>query len=257
LGLNKEVEFFSDKVFCLESVEMLRERFGNKNILVIGSPGSSHLARRLHLAKPPTGWRRGVPIFRFNQLRRTLEKIESFQDNLVGLNRGQLRGKQADPKTADDLKFWLHELFQGGILDPSYHHKWKRGMQVPHGATDFGMLSLARNPFSDPSSGDKYVCILAAGFHLIGTAQAVQMLAHPEEMSDHPLGGVVHVDIDQEKPFSARLDTSRARWDTNSNYTVDKIKEGLKLLRQDIPPELELTLTKEELQECLQLIENL
>ena len=68
---------------------------------------------------------------------------------------------------------------------------------------------------------------------------------------------MIHVEIDQEKPFSARLDDSRPRWDTNSSYTVEHLKEGLKMLKRDIPPELELTLTKEELQECSQFIEAL
>src|SRR5262249_55722445 len=46
LSLRADVELYGDKVFVLETAEELRERFGKMHLLIVGSPGSNHLARR-------------------------------------------------------------------------------------------------------------------------------------------------------------------------------------------------------------------
>jgi len=254
MGWKEEVQFFTDKVFVLEDVEHLRARFGKTNLLVIGSPASNHLTRRLHLAKPPTGWRRGAPIFRFNPPRSKLAEIEGFLDSLNDLNRQQLAGKQADPNTATQMKFWLHHLFIGGIVDPCYRGRWKRGFDLNPGC-DFGLLSIARNPFSDTADGDKYVCIIAAGLHLFGTAHAVRFLGNLQELKSHPYGGVLRVDMDLAQRFATRFDESLASWDTSSSHGADDLKIGLKALHQAIPDDIEVS--KEEVSDSLRLLEAL
>jgi len=56
LGLRSDVEIYSDKVFLLQKPEELRERFGEKHLLVIGSPGSNHFARLCPLSPPLRGF---------------------------------------------------------------------------------------------------------------------------------------------------------------------------------------------------------
>ncbi|NQT17245.1 MAG: helix-turn-helix transcriptional regulator [Planctomycetes bacterium] len=258
LGLEREVECFTDKVFVLEDVRQLKARFAETNLLVIGSPASNHLARRLLLSDPRPGWRRGVPVFRFNFEQRNMGEIEGILDRLSGLHVMQLLGEKGDLETERRVKFWLHQLFGGGIIDPTYRGLWKRASALYN--LDFGLISLARNPFSDPEK--PYVCILAAGFHLFGTAHALRMLSEPEtQFESHPLGGVIRVDYDPGADFAERFDSSVAKWDTESDYTIDDVKSGLNALRgaidegQETPPGIHIT--RDEIEECLKFIDEL
>lgn len=238
LGLSHDVECFGDKVFLLEPFEQLQERFGKTNLLVIGSPGSNHLSRRLLWSKRPTGWHgRGVPLFRFNLMQFYIDEIEDFLRKIERLNHQQLVGVKGDPKTEDYVKFLCRFLFTGGIVDPTYAKRWIRAIEIPPGR-DFGLVSLARNPFSKP--GDPYVCILAAGFHMLGTAHALRMLAEPRNFETHPFGGVIRVEIDLSEPFAQRFDTSQANWDDQSEYSIEQFYDGLKELKKSAPPSVHI-----------------
>jgi hypothetical protein len=253
LRLDEEVELLTDKLFVLESEEQLRKRFGETNLLVIGSPGSNHLARRIHLSPPLPGWRRGVPIFRFKIPQEILQEIEDLLADLAGLNAKQLAGKQADPATDRDIRFRLKYLFTGGILDPSFHDFWVRAVALKQNL-DFGLISLARNPFS---KDDHHVSILVSGFHMFGTAHGIAMLSRPREFKHHPLGGVIRVTMNEGDDFAVRFDNSTADWDMSdeSNYTVDDIRKGVGLLRD----ELKSTegLARRDFEECLEFIDAL
>jgi hypothetical protein len=252
LGLRPDVEFFSDKIFVLEGPKELRARFGKKNILVLGSPGSNHLCRRLHLATP-TEVRRGVPIFRFNVGPWTLDGIEEFLLGLRGLNSKELVGKQGDPRTNRSLRHSLRQLFTGGIVDPTNQNLWLRAVEIPP-ARDFGVVTLARNPFADD---DKYACIIAAGFHMFGTAYALKMLGTPSLFSSHPFGGVLRVDMDSGKPFGQRFDSCRVSWDDEqqAGYSKEILKYGLSDLLKKTPPGIHVT--PDELSETIAFIEAL
>jgi hypothetical protein len=230
LQLRPDVEFLTDKVFVLEDFEQLRQRFAQRNLLVVGSPGSNHLARRIHLAKPVDRWRKSTPIFRFNVYQQTLTEIEGLLERLKPKHRRELVGEMGNEQNERHLKYWLKYLFGGGIIDPSGDEFTVRGHSlVPN--LDFGLISLARNPFSDD---DRFVAILAAGFHMFGTAHAIRMLSEPKNFAQHPFGGVVRVSVEGEG-FAERFDQSVANWDTESDYSKDKLLEGLERLAKRVP----------------------
>ncbi len=222
LQLRRDVEFLTDKVFVLESADQLRQRFSQRNLLVVGSPGSNHLARRIHLCRPIEGWRPATPIFRFNPPQATLQEIEALLESLKTRRALELPGVQIGEQTERQVKHWLLFLFAGGILDPSYEFKLRALVKFPN--VDFGLVSLARNPFSDD---DRFVTILAAGFHMFGTAHAVRMLSKQQEFERHPFGGVLRVTMDLGLTFAERFDQSKAAWDTNSEYSKESLLEGL------------------------------
>lgn len=254
LGLRKDVELYGDKVFILESTEELKERFGRKNLLVVGSPASNHLARRCLLYPSRRDWHPAAPIFRFNLPQYTLQKIEKFLESLAGLRTKQLVGKRADEDTERAMKNWLHYLFTGGILDPTHTHYWVRGLDLPPNR-DYGLITLARNPFSDDPS---FICIMVAGFHLLGTAHALRMLSNPADMfKRHPLGGVIKISIDTGLPFAKRFDDSTAEWDDKSGYDLDELKERLKKMHVDLGVTPTLNVKPEELDECLTFLNSL
>jgi hypothetical protein len=265
-GLRRDVQIYSDKWFVMEPEERLKARFSKMNLLIVGSPASNHLARRCLLAHAPAGWRRAVPVFRFNLPQGILRQIEGLLGELAGLNAKQLVGRTGDPKTERSLKVWHHSLFSGGILDPSYHNLWTRGVETGP-SRDFGLLSLARNPFS--AEGDEYVCIMASGLHMFGTAHALAMLAEPSEFKRRPLGGVIRVGMDLEKPFAVRFDDSHCEWDKGCEYEIDEVIHGLDLLKkqkkkeeesQKKPGDDELShvhISTVEMEECQAFIESL
>ncbi len=92
LGLRSDVELYGDKIFVLEGVDELKARFGRKHLLIVGSPGSNHLARRCLLVPPRPGWHPAAAIFRFNLPQFKLQKIEEFLESLAGLRSKQLVG---------------------------------------------------------------------------------------------------------------------------------------------------------------------
>jgi transcriptional regulator with XRE-family HTH domain len=104
LGLQGGAELYGDKVFVLENVEELKARFGKRHLLIVGSPGSNHLARRCQLVPPRSGWRSTAAIFRFNVAQSTLRKIDEFVESVKELKRKQLVGRRAEESTELVLK---------------------------------------------------------------------------------------------------------------------------------------------------------
>jgi hypothetical protein len=250
LRLRPDVEFLTDKIFMLEDVDQLRRRFAERNLLVIGSPGSNHLARRIHLSRPGGGWKRAAPIFRFNAPRGNLELIEEFLATLKPKHSDELLGVQAEERTQKALKNSLRFLFGGGIIDPTYEFKVRGQMLLPN--VDFGLISLARNPFaSDP----RFVSVLAAGFHMFGTAHAIRMLSRPENFDEHPYGGVLRVSVNQSASFAVRFDESTAIWDTESTYSKEQLVEALEQLAVKGHPIINVD--QEEFAETLKFVHEL
>lgn len=233
LRLREDVQFLTDKVFVLESAESLQERFGRRNLLVVGSPGSNHLARRIHLWPPRKDWRGAAPFFRFNLPLGVLVQIEKFLDTLTDLNRKQLVGMQGDPNTEHQVKQWIRFLFSGGIFCPTGRYTVNGVDTGPN--RDFGLITLARNPFA---KSDEFVAILVAGLHMMGTAHALGMLGDPSKFERHPVGGVIRVDMRSEDRFAVRFDESTANWDTKelSEYTLAQLREDLEKNRKTPEP---------------------
>jgi transcriptional regulator with XRE-family HTH domain len=231
LGLRPDVEFLTDKMFVLEDVEHLKKRFAERNLLVVGSPCSNHLARYCHLTPPRDGLRDAVPIFRFNVPQVTLESIEDRLKQLGALSQKQLVGVHEDEITTDRLKHLLKYLFTGGIIDPSYDNV-VRGIYMPNGL-DFGLITLARNPFA---KDDRFVMVMVAGFHMFGTAHAIKMLADRTKFESHPYGGVLRVSLNPGENFADRFDKSESDWDQpNYPYDKDRLLAGLRGLAEVSP----------------------
>jgi DNA-binding transcriptional regulator YiaG len=258
LGLQGGAELYGDKVFVLENVEELKARFGKRHLLIVGSPGSNHLARRCQLVPPRSGWRSTAAIFRFNVAQSTLRKIDEFVESVKELKRKQLVGRRAEESTELVLKNSLHNLFTGGIVDPTARNYWVRG-QALRSERDYGLITLARNPLSEP--GDSYLCIVVAGFHLFGTAHALRMLANinqtnPQEtFARHPLGGVIKVLINPDVPFAKRFDESTVEWDDKVGYEIDDLRKRLKEMQGDLAHTLNFS--SEEIDECLSFLDSL
>jgi hypothetical protein len=254
LGLDRSVEIYSDKMFVLETADELKKRFGEKHLLVLGSPASNHLARRCLLARQDRikGWQPAAPIFRFNLPKFVLKNIEAFISSVEGKKAKELAARQEDPSTSNNMKTWLHYLFTGGILDPTHSNHWLRGFELPP-HRDYGLVTLARNPFSDPS-GKPYLCIMVAGFHLFGTAHALKMLSTAEKSFErHPYGGVIEIDIASGLPFASRFDESTAAWDDPDGYEPRQVRDGLIRMKTNLYPTLHVT--SEEIDECLAFLD--
>lgn len=251
LRLPPETEIWGDKIFLREDAQQLRTRFGGKNLLIVGSPACNHLARRLLLRQPPPGWRRGLPFFRFNFDQDTSLKIENKLEKLREATSDQLLGVSED--VARDLRYWARHMFGQGIFDPSGTEKhWIRAMQ-PDSTLDWGLVTLARNPFCHDETS---VSILAAGFHMFGTAKAVERLSNPNSLAEHPLGGVLRIAIPQGRAWAERFDQLQADWDSNSEYQIPTVRAALTSLlsEKDIFP---VRATHEEITETLQFLDSL
>jgi hypothetical protein len=129
------------------------------------------------------------------------------------------------------VKAALRFLFAGGIIDPTYQPYVLRAVAPPP-SSDFGVISIARNPFAED---DSVVAILVAGFHMFGTAHAIRMLSQRTDFETHPYGGVLRVNYNQGDGFALRFDNSTARWDTDSDYTRETLLDGLRQLSLTVP----------------------
>ena len=211
IPLSPDTEKISDKVFVLADDDYLRRKFGETNLLVIGSPASNHLARRIN--------KQAVFHFAFNP--ETVEEIEEIIQEGIGRMKSQgpsglniLRKEKSA-----DLKFIMNEFKQGGIFDPLPESRKLRARSLRDGV-DFASISLARNPFSE---SDDFVAILAAGFHLPGTVHAVRLLSEPTQFASHPFGGVVEITMTEGRWYE-RIEKADAHWDTQDYAPEDVIR---------------------------------
>jgi hypothetical protein len=80
LGLPKDTPIVSDKVFMTANDTHLRKRFGQVNLLIIGSPASNHLARKINQSA----------IFRFYIDPGVVQRIEDIEMSLARMSRDEL-----------------------------------------------------------------------------------------------------------------------------------------------------------------------
>jgi hypothetical protein len=140
---------------------------------------------------------------------------------------------------------WLYSaVFTGGLIDPSYH-QLVRGL-FKHDLNDFGVITLAQNPFRSENDG-KYPAVFLAGYHLPGTCYALHhsiWLDPHTFFRKHPYGGVIQVNLQpsQQGPrqgteytFYERIENFQVKWDDESDYDFKTLREGLEKLSQDGP----------------------
>lgn len=240
----------SDKQFVVDDDDTLRRRFGEKNMLVIGSPAVNLLSRRIN----------DRSLFRFSITQETKEELFE-QDELIkeiahsdedlyiyyqclegvlDIDSILLRFK-GDPdidglrnratsivnrfkktKICSNLaihrrpiRYLMHKLDIPGIYDSL--SKTIRGTAMPQNR-DYGLISLLPNPFSREQN--KFYIIYVAGVHGPGTALGLKLLSQKIAFEDHPYGGVFEVNLRQFASYFEKLSASKARWETGS-YSIN------------------------------------
>lgn len=247
LGLGQS-QVLSDKQFVIEPEEVLRRRFGNTNILVIGSPAVNLLARRINQHA----------MFRFDIASETYEELEEqyrlmrdyiepvgddlfiyyhclegiidaeailrrfvgLEPNIDDLRRRAERIIEEFKKTRlysclptypRPIRYLMHKLDKPGMFDSLI--EGKRGDSI--GAnTDYGLISVLDNPFSEPRG--VFSVVYVAGVHGPGTALGVRLLANRKAFVHHPFGGVFEVKLNRVAPFFEKFQQSKERWETQA-----------------------------------------
>ena len=221
IALPKGTRKISDKVFVQLSERQLREKFGQTNLLVIGSPASNHLARIINHNS----------IFRFNLDPTAVESLDGIMQDARGKDSFQLRILQE--QKLGFLKFALKRMFFGGLFDPTYEYFFRAG--VHSDVRDYGVISLARNPYSDTAD---FVCVLVGGLHLPGTMLGLNLLSKPERFKAHPFGGVYQVNMDN-LSWEEKIDKAGVDWDRNAVEPPDEaaaIDNGLQTFKHGLTP---------------------
>lgn len=245
------LEIRSDKLFISGNAttkEHLKQFYGKRNLIVIGSPAVNLVARAINSSAvfrfifsdnmPPDflrSWDEGFPELNDRELRKIFSKMTSkWTGSLATLKIDEYRDKKSriqpaqiseladklekllGEATVKDVKAWFHN---SGFHDPIANKKQGYFFREDN---DFGVISLCPNPYADEDG--KYFCILAAGSHGPGTDMAVRVLAKNEfedDLSHHPLGGVIEVKLDLEARWSEIFPTASFKWETPP-YSIDK-----------------------------------
>ena len=223
LGLDKDVIHYIDKDFVLLEEDALIRRFGERNLLVIGSPAVNHLSRRINRSS----------IFRFNINSDVDEGLEEIISTAKAKSKSKDELALFYQESAEDLTKLMRYLFVGGIVDPTYpkgdyvtstYHKMPGNTDL-----DFGVLSFGANPFyaakceaEGRPNDHKYVSIFAAGVHHPATAHAIRQLgSYGKEtgvFDQHPYGGVFRVELDlQQTFFSDRVRDGEFQWEDDAD----------------------------------------
>jgi transcriptional regulator with XRE-family HTH domain len=239
LHLPPGTEKVSDKEFVISTNERLVREYGDKTLLIIGSPASNHLARITNR------W----AVFPFNlpkDHRILQELIEDLRDEK---DRAILEARKRDNQVT--LKRIMRAFFAYGIIDPI--RRDVAGFAIPHDK-DYATISLARNPFA-PHGDYAHLAILVAGFHHPGTAVAVRWLGEASNFEQHPYGGVVEISIDDNKPWAERTRRgTRGKWET-AGYDREEVLAGLKETKQR--RSALLSIESEDIDQVIRMIENL
>ncbi len=259
LAGEQAVTIVSDKLFVMQNEATLARMFGQTNLLLIGSPAANFATRlinnkalfRFDLRAKSRAWAGQIAA-----VAGTLDeprKLEAFlrliqQPNQViravfeerGVSEEELEGslipavvKRLFDLDEDEVRElvtlkdeifgkekpadWMNSFRKPGFVDPA--------SQRFYGSTtgpniDFGVVSLARNPFA---ASDDYVCIIAAGIHGPGTAHAVKALTRHDLFDERPLGGVIEVSLTKWTDWRTRFERVGWKWQTRP-YTSDSLK---------------------------------
>jgi hypothetical protein len=197
----------------------LKKEFGNKNLLVIGSPASNHLSRKVN----KTG------IFRFEVDPNVEERARELYNQIQrdASNVQLLRKHHLDQQTM--LRCLMNEFRRAGFVDPTFPQGVRGRVVLPN--EDYGVVTICRNPYAKDS---KYVSILAGGVHAPGTMHAVKYLGDSKiQFKKRPLGGVFKVNIPPTESWERRLLDSDPIWST-PEYEIGSLLCDFDSLKQNI-----------------------
>ena len=274
-----QVRLRSDKLVVLGPDDMRRRELGNTNLLVISSPAANWAARVLN----------GSAIFRYDipgparELDTRIRTVGDFDDGILlrllwrlvssaeetdegvdlpSIETSRLSAVQRErlPRAEELARELLargkpdqimSQFNETGILDPVAGRRY----QLPADNFDYGMISLAPNPYA----GNGAVSILVSGMHGTGTAHALgALISDPQMFANHPFGGVIQVNAQPYADWSDRF--LRADWEWKTpEYTPETLLERLRQALQEGAerPEPLNAWTDAELANCIRFIETL
>lgn len=234
--LSRPARVFSDKVIAVSAEDHLRRTLGQSHLLILGAISVNLAARLTNGTAPfyfdlPAAWQewdrkvRTDPALGDARIRRVAwqlvrsvppEGATDFPPGAVAeLRRANERrivdeALEVSRKVLSDESARLRSLgevighFQTpGIMDTVRGRIYSN----PRMNEDYGLVSLARHPFSDD-----HVAIVVAGLHGFGTAHALQVLAEqPEYFRRRAAGAVMTVSI----PDAEQLAWAQRLWDAH------------------------------------------
>jgi transcriptional regulator with XRE-family HTH domain len=254
LGLPRDTEKISDKVLMTADKEWLEGFFGERHLLIIGSPASNLFARKYN----------NCFLFRFAIGREAEEKWEQKEKAMKDLRTPAEMDNFRD-KSQPDLKHTMRLFKPPGFVNFAYDNL-RLGID-PAESRDFAVVSLGRNPFAGPDA--PYFAILAAGVHHPGTAHAVKFLSTTDasdRFKEHPFGGVIEVQVPADDyprhqiAWHTKIGASRADWHKVGNsaleYTPDSLRNNLdNWKKREIVTDVKLG--EDEIDQHIKLIEHL
>ena len=274
-----EIRLRSDKLVVLGPDAMRGRELGSTNLLVVSSPAANWAARVLNTSA----------IFRYDipgpaqQLDERIRTLDDFDDGILlrllwrlvtsaqetdegidvaSIERSRLSAVQRErlPRAEELARELLasgtpdqimNQFNETGILDPVAGRRY----QLPADNFDYGMISLAPNPYA----GDGSVSILVSGMHGTGTAHALgALISDPQMFAKHPFGGVIQVHAQPYADWSERF--LRADWEWKTpEYTPEALLERFRhaLAEGTERPEPLNAWTDDELVACIEFVETL
>ena len=238
LGL-KKVRILTDKIFVLLDHDELQNLFGKTHILTIGSPAVNFLTRYINSQNlfyfdiPDTAIKDisehekiindirydPVDLFIYKEIfERDLTPDEIIKQDLVNYQDyeglaakcNQLYKEFRELKLNDkNWKAFIHNFDRTGIFDPIDGSKHAVSLRSYN---DFGILSIARNPYSK----EDYYVITIAGIHGIATALGAKLLATKLALTERPFGGIYEVTFPEYGAWHAKVDKAQIKWQTRS-----------------------------------------
>ena len=274
-----EVRLRSDKLILLGPDAMRRRELGSTNLLVVSSPAANWAARVLN----------NSAIFRYDvpsparELDERIRTVGDFDDGILLrllwrlVSSAQETGEGVDVTSIETSRLSavqrerlpraeelarellakgspdqiMSQFNETGILDPVAGRRY----QLPADNFDYGMISLAPNPYA----GNGFVSILVSGMHGTGTAHALgALISDPQMFATHPFGGVIQVRAQPYADWSERF--LRADWEWKTpEYTPQALLDRLRhaLSEGTERPEPLNAWSDEDLSRCIRFIETL
>jgi len=235
----------SDKLLVRMPVDYLESmpELAESNLLIVGSPAVNWGARILNKNDAVFPFRIDDNVVARDEQFRLDPRMQDEMFATVFWNRAQsLDSDRATGSDADGLdrrlvagaaelaksvldgskaKAVMNKFRSLGIIDPAdqEHHA-----QITHGANDFAVVTLARNPYCKTG---RYRAVVCGGIHGPGTACALkELLSHPERFRNHPLGAVLEINLRRDLAWPARFEQATVSFQTRQ-YTTESVLEHL------------------------------
>ena len=232
LGLAEDVVKHIDKNFLLLDEDRLVERFAKKNLLVIGSPASNHLARMVN------------DDIVFLQLQPPGRTITTEIERAKGMTKAQRSAYHVDLR--EQLGPRRRALFAGGICDPTHPPSYVAATYARIAANASSSTSARSTPLllrptpstsgfagakrrgndtsTSPSGGRRP----SPGHGPCRPPPGPRLPPGPRPprrriFDKHPYGGVLRVELDLNDKFSERTENAKCMWE-------DEVDDGRKPL---------------------------